>query len=114
MKLEQPGRTIEDLLLIDNGEFAICVDRLAYQAAMERKQHSALEISGLWNQFVKFANDVELSRVTGFALGSTDPIGAIDDQVYRYNVANGATVTVPDSEIRAIIRPAQAQASALT
>ena len=103
MKLDHPHPAVLDGLTINNGDFSIRIDRNVFCSTMERKQHSPEQILGLWRQFEKFAAEVEVSRAYGFALGSTDPVGALDDQIHRFNLVASAHLTISDGELRAMI-----------
>jgi hypothetical protein len=73
MKHDLSTQPMFDTLFIDNGEFEIELDRARFSSTMERKTHSREEILALWDQFVRFAHNVEISRAHGLALGSSDP-----------------------------------------
>ena len=81
MKLDLPSLESLDSVSNNNGEFSIILDRKTFRRCMELRNSTRDEISGLWNQFVQFASEVEMSRLSGYALGSSDPIGALDDQM---------------------------------
>ena len=105
MKLELPSSTDLDGVSINNGEFDIIVDNTVFRMIMEHQQRTHDEAAALWGQFARFASEVEMSRLSGFALGSSDPVGALDDQIHRFNVTAGRDLSISDDDIASMIKP---------
>lgn len=98
----------DERLVIDNGSFNIAVNHGHLGHLLSRKKVSDRDFDRIWQQLQNFAADVERSRAEGVALGSTDPVGAIEDQIHRFNLMFGSGVKLSEQEIESLWLPAAA------
>jgi hypothetical protein len=98
MKPERAPVPVLDLLQINNGAFDVTIDRNALADLLQQVGQAAL-VPELWSHLGRFADQVELLRLRGLALGSTDPVGAVADQIYSFSETCRTRVHLTDPQI---------------
>jgi hypothetical protein len=100
---------IQDRISINNGEFNVSLDKKAFEEICTQKNISGAEVGDIWEHLRKFNELVTQDKEKGVALGSTDPIAAISNEIRTYRLSRPSSektfvVHFTDDEIRRFVK----------
>lgn len=96
-----------ETIMIDNGEFRVNLSRGIFNSLCIEKDISDQLRDLAWESIVDFKREVEREKAeTGSALGSTDPIMAIQSQLYHVRQENSNFPDFSDADVREFVKEA--------
>jgi len=103
-RFEIRGISRPEDIRIDNGEFRAILNKAAFVALCTKKNVPEHRANDAWMGFEKFKVLTDEGKKEGIAHGSSDPIGAISNELFKWREAYPDFPEFTDDEVREFVK----------